>query len=122
MDAMLRAHVLICGRTGCYKTSLMRFLCTELVRTPHNRLLILDYAGEYAQILEHLPGGVLLRPGSDDFPLGINFLDWAELANNWGQPCSEPDWCAGMDMDESGGVDFGDVAILAEQWLLGASP
>jgi hypothetical protein len=60
---------------------------------------------------------------TSDFNLDsqINFLDWAELAENWGQPCSQPLWCAGMDLDESGGVDLGDVAIIAEQWLAGAS-
>jgi len=47
-----------------------------LGKTPENRLLILDYAGEYVELLGHLPGAVLLRPGSIDFPLGINFFDF----------------------------------------------
>ena len=91
-DAMLRAHLLIVGRTGCWKTSLMRFFALELARNPQNRLFILDYAGEYTQLLEHLGGVVVLRPGSEEFPLGINFLDWAQTL--------------GMDVDD------------AESWIL----
>lgn len=78
-DTMLRSHVLLVGQTGCGKTSLMRFLALELARPPQNRLFIFDYAGEYSQLLQHLQGEVVLfRPGSEDFPLGINFLDWAQ--------------------------------------------
>jgi hypothetical protein len=51
----------------------------------------------------------------------VDLLDWTELVQNWGQPCSQPLWCAGMDLDRSGYVDFGDMAIFAEQWLAGAS-
>jgi len=69
----------------------MRFLALEMVREPQNRLFIFDYAGEYVQLIQHLPGEVLLfRPGSEEFPLGINFLDWvktlgeeAETAESW---------------------------------------
>ena len=50
----------------------------------------------------------------------VDLLDWTELVDNWAEPCSQPLWCAGMDMDESGRVDFGDMAIFAEQWLAGA--
>jgi hypothetical protein len=48
----------------------------------------------------------------------VNFFDWAELAGNWSQPCSEPDWCAGTDLDHSGHVDIGDPAVFAQEWLL----
>jgi hypothetical protein len=50
----------------------------------------------------------------------VNFPDWATLASNWRKPCSLPSWCAGMDLDHSGSVDIGDVAVFAEEWLLGA--
>jgi len=50
----------------------------------------------------------------------VNFPDWATLANNWRKLCSSPGWCAGMDLDHSGSVDIGDVAVFAEEWLLGA--
>jgi len=48
----------------------------------------------------------------------IDFLDWAQLADNWGKPCSAPGWCAGIDLDHSGRVDISDVAVFAEEWLL----
>ena len=48
----------------------------------------------------------------------VNFLDWAQLANNWRQTCSGPDWCAGIDLDQSGSVDFGDLVIFTQEWLL----
>jgi len=50
----------------------------------------------------------------------VNFPDWATLASNWRKLCSSPNWCAGMDLDHSGSVDIGDVAVFAEEWLLGA--
>lgn len=73
---MLRSHILIEGSTGSRKTSLGRFFTIELLRNPANRLLIMDFAGEYSQILEHVDG-ILFRPGSEEFPMGINFLDWS---------------------------------------------
>jgi hypothetical protein len=50
----------------------------------------------------------------------VDFGDFAELATIWQAPCSEPDWCNGMDISYSGYVDMGDVAIIAQEWLLGA--
>jgi hypothetical protein len=50
----------------------------------------------------------------------VNFPDWATLASNWRKLCSSPGWCAGMDLDHSGSVNIGDVAVFAEEWLLGA--
>jgi len=49
----------------------------------------------------------------------VDFLDYVELADNWRKWCLPPDWCAGTDIDQSLRVDFGDVAILAQEWLLG---
>jgi hypothetical protein len=49
----------------------------------------------------------------------VNFTDWVALADNWRKLCSAPLWCAGLDVDHSGYVDIGDVAIFAEEWLLG---
>jgi hypothetical protein len=48
----------------------------------------------------------------------VNFLDWTQFAGNWGRVCSQPLWCSGMDINHSGRVDFGDMAILAQEWLL----
>jgi hypothetical protein len=40
----------------------------------------------------------------------------AIFASNWLQICSPPDWCGGMDSDQSGKVDFVDFATLAQNW------
>jgi len=50
----------------------------------------------------------------------VDLLDLAELAKNWNRPCSEPDWCAGTDLDRGGRVGIGDLAIFAQGWLLAA--
>jgi hypothetical protein len=47
----------------------------------------------------------------------VDFNDFAEFANYWGQSTS-----ADADLDDSGFVDYDDLAILAEQWLLTADP
>ena len=48
----------------------------------------------------------------------INFLDLVILADKWEQQCSVPDWCEGADIDFNNRVDCGDLAILADEWLL----
>jgi hypothetical protein len=48
----------------------------------------------------------------------VNFFDWAELAGNWSESCSELDWCTGTDLDHSGRVDIGDLAVFTQEWLL----
>jgi hypothetical protein len=50
----------------------------------------------------------------------VNFEDWAELAGHWDEMCSEPDFCAGADLDSSGSVGPGDLKIFAQEWLLDA--
>jgi hypothetical protein len=52
--------------------------------------------------------------------LQVNFLDYAELADIWDQPCSMVDWCNGLDLNFSERIDMGDLAIVADEWLLGA--
>jgi subtilisin family serine protease len=44
----------------------------------------------------------------------INIL--ATFASNWLQSCSSPDWCDGMDTNQSGRVDFVDFATLTQNW------
>jgi hypothetical protein len=51
----------------------------------------------------------------------VDFRDLARLATKWRQLCSPPDWCAGMDLDHSGRVDFGDLEIFVQVWLLDSS-
>ena len=50
----------------------------------------------------------------------VDFFDWAELTDNWGRSCSPPLWCDGLDLDHNGHIDFGEAAILADEWLLPA--
>jgi len=57
---------------------------------------------------------------SSDFDgnLAVGLSDLAEMADNWLGPCSGPDWCGGIDLDFSGGVGIGDLAIFAGEWML----
>lgn len=75
-DAELRSHILITGITGHRKSSTVRAFIPELTRNWQNRVLIIDTAGEYTDLIQE--GFILLRPGSKEFPIGINFLDWCE--------------------------------------------
>ncbi len=52
----------------------------------------------------------------------IDFSDWAILADKWRQWCSAPLWCDGVDLDRSGRVDIGDIAIFVQEWLLAVQP
>jgi hypothetical protein len=48
----------------------------------------------------------------------INLLDLAKMVMQWGQSdCANNDWCDGTDLDMSGTVGLGDLAILASEWL-----
>jgi YHS domain-containing protein len=47
----------------------------------------------------------------------VDWNDVRELAGQWLNTCSAPDWCGGCDIDESGRVDFVDFSKLAENWL-----
>jgi hypothetical protein len=47
----------------------------------------------------------------------INFLDYAMVVEKWGESCSAPDWCDGVDMDQNGVIDIGDIAVFVDDWL-----
>jgi hypothetical protein len=50
----------------------------------------------------------------------VDFTDYAIWAPHWTeQNCTEPDWCAGTDLDHNGQVDIFDLAELAQDWLAG---
>lgn len=51
----------------------------------------------------------------------VNFIDLAMITDKWmTQDCGTiNDYCEGADVDESGKVDFGDIRMLSEKWLLG---
>jgi hypothetical protein len=50
----------------------------------------------------------------------VNLLDHAKLAGKWYKLCSAPLWCDGIDIDHNGYVDLGELAVLADEWLIGS--
>ena len=51
-------------------------------------------------------------------PDGVNGLDFSVVARYCHErDCAALNDCEGADIDLSGGVDFGDVAAVAESWL-----
>jgi len=55
----------------------------------------------------------------DIFADGINnFKDLAMILLRWlDEKCTAPDWCGCTDLDRSSIVDYGDVRVLADDWL-----
>jgi len=54
---------------------------------------------------------------------GSGIVDWADvkaLGDEWLNDCTEPNWCAGCDINRDNKVDFEDYGILASQWLEGS--
>ena len=61
---------------------------------------------------EYVQGGDFVCPD------GVNALDFSALARYWHETdCAALNDCDGADIDLSGAVDFGDVAVVAESWL-----
>ncbi|NQT03016.1 MAG: hypothetical protein HQ580_13390 [Planctomycetes bacterium] len=63
-----------------------------------------------------------LIPAADlDCPDGVNFIDFALFANQWGQDSCNPAnaYCGGADLNQSGTVDFRDLEIFTKHWLEG---
>jgi len=59
---------------------------------------------------------------AEDFlcPDGVDFRDFSFFAQHWQNiNCNEIDYCGGTDIDQSGSVEFGDLAIFVENWLEG---
>jgi hypothetical protein len=68
------------------------------------------------------PTLLLLIPAADlDCPDGVNFIDFAIFASQWGRDnCSPANGnCQGADINHSGIVDFYDLEIFARHWLEG---
>jgi hypothetical protein len=76
------------------------------------------------------PDWMMLREG-EDYPrlawqeifmgdiaglYGVDMVDFAYLANYWGQDCDSPE-CYRADVDESGTIDLPDLAAIATDWL-----
>ncbi len=47
----------------------------------------------------------------------VDLVDFTFFARSWLSNCVEPDWCDNADINRSGVVDFGDLMIMAENWL-----
>ena len=48
----------------------------------------------------------------------VNNKDFGWLSADWlREDCNGPDWCNGIDIDNSGTVDYNDLAIFADNWL-----
>jgi hypothetical protein len=68
------------------------------------------------------PTQMLLIPVADlDCPDGVNFIDFAIFASQWGRDNCNPSNanCQGADINQSGIVDFWDLEIFAQHWLEG---
>jgi hypothetical protein len=46
----------------------------------------------------------------------INFEDYEFISWYWMQPCSDPNWCQGADLDLSGLVDYQDLKTFTQNW------
>ncbi len=97
----------------CYQVRVDDSIIEPLLQADENGRVSFVYAGGYTTPVTIT---VLLFTdfNSDN---NIDFGDLYELTNSWLNPCSEPDWCAGTDVDHSGRVDFIDFALLAQNWL-----
>lgn len=72
-----------------------------------------SYAGEMLQTLEYI-----IVPGDMNLDDTVDGLDLAILADNWLSSCEGSCcWCNGSDIDQSGRINFGDFAYLANNWL-----
>jgi hypothetical protein len=68
-------------------------------------------------VIEYTPLGGM-TPGDFDGDGDVDFADYGALANHWmNQNCTEPDWCGGTDLNQSGSVDWYDLAEFVEYWL-----
>ena len=68
------------------------------------------------------PALLSLIPAADlDCPDGVNFIDFAIFAEQWGQDNCNPSNgnCQGADINNSGTVDFWDFEIFTQHWLEG---
>ncbi|MHC4636316.1 MAG: hypothetical protein ACYTBV_02295 [Planctomycetota bacterium] len=73
------------------------------------------YAGEMLQVL-----GELVISGDGNLDGCVNFIDWANFANNWmDSGCMACCWCNKADLDQSGEVNYIDSDIFFGNWLKG---
>lgn len=62
--------------------------------------------------------------GDSDIDCDVDLADYAVLAVHWlNQNCTETtDWCDRTDINQSGKVDIFDLAVFADNWLIGTEP
>ncbi len=61
--------------------------------------------------------GVIIQ-GDFDYDGDIDLVDFADFAPHWMDAgCTEPNWCAGADIDRSTTVDWPDLDTLVSNWL-----
>jgi hypothetical protein len=81
-------------------------------------LVYYTYAGEMLQVIDEL-----VIPGDLNLDGGVDFIDFAVFANNWGSSgCTACCWCDGADLNHNGEVNFADLKIMVDNWLRGVSP
>jgi len=62
--------------------------------------------------------GIIYPPGDLTGDEGVDFADFAILAQYWQHTdCHLPDWCAGADHEPDGDVDWADLNVIVEGWL-----
>ena len=47
----------------------------------------------------------------------VNFVDFSILAKYWGNDCSDPKSCEGVNLEEYGLIDINDLTLFADFWL-----
>ena len=73
---------------------------------------------DFAVFAEHWLEGVKILAGDFIPPAGVGFEDIGFFAKRWlNTDCSGSNNCDGADLNLSGGVDFVDFAVLANNWL-----
>jgi hypothetical protein len=59
-------------------------------------------------------------PGDLDDDKDVDFKDYAVLSQRWFESeCTDPNWCAGADLNHSGTVDSNDLDRVTDCWLCG---
>jgi formylglycine-generating enzyme required for sulfatase activity len=79
----------------------------------------LDTAGMTAK--SNWQGGPYIRPCADtNADTIVSFTEFANIALHWTQtPCNVGNfWCHYADLDHSGDIGYGDVALAADEWLV----
>ncbi len=73
------------------------------------------YAGEMLHILAKL-----IIPGDLNLDGGVNFKDFAILANKWlACDCAACPWCNHADINQDGQVNHTDLEVMVNNWLKG---